>query len=120
MAQNQASKRNLTHLVGISLLAMGAAVLVTQSATLAWQFCVAVNVAATDSLGFLGSIGLASLRAFRILALDPSVLLSLMHRMLLSCSALIVMLIGIALLRKRATHVSAPDTRGGSALPKGD
>ena len=120
MARNQTSKRNLTELVGISLLVIGAAVLVAHSAAVAWQFHTALNVAATDSLGFLGSIGLASLRAFRVLALDHSVLLSVIHRILLSCSALIVMLIGIALLRMRTTDGSTPSTRGVSALAKGD
>ena len=120
MTRNQTSKRNLSGVVGISLLAIGSAVLVTYSAALAWQFHAALNSTAVDSLGFLGSIGLASLHAFRFVTLDHAVLLSVVHRILVLCSALIITLIGIALLPRRAARASAPGTRGVSALPKGD
>jgi hypothetical protein len=120
MTRNQASKRNLSSLVGIGLLAIGSAVLVTYSAALAWQFHAALNSAAVDSLGVLGGIGLASLHAFRFIALDHAVLLSVVHRILVLCSALIITLIGIALLPRRATRTTAPARRGASALPKGD
>ena len=120
MTRNQTSNRNLHGVVGIAMLIIGSAVLVTYSAALAWQFHAALNSAAVDSLGFLGSIGLASLHAFRIVALDHAVLLSVVHRILVLCSALIVTLIGIALLPKRATAATASGRRDGSALPKGD
>ena len=120
MTRNQSSKRNLSGVVGISLLAIGSAVLVTYSAALAWQFHAALNSAAVDSLGFLGGIGLASLHAFRFVTLDHAVLLSVVHRVLVLCSALIITLIGIALLPRRATRASAPVTSDVSALPKGD
>lgn len=120
MTRNQASKRNLSGVVGISLLAIGSTVLVTYSAALAWQFHTALNSAAVDSLGFLGGIGLASLHAFRFVTLDHAVLLSVVHRILVLCSALIITLIGIALLPRRAARASAPRPRGVSALPKGD
>jgi len=120
MTRNQTSNRNRRSLVGIAMLIIGSAVLVTYSAALAWQFHAALNSAAVDSLGFLGSIGLASLHAFRIVALDHAVLLSVVHRILVLCSALIVTLIGIALLPKRATAATASGRRDGSALPKGD
>jgi len=119
MTRNQTSKRNLSGAVGIALLTIGSAVLVTYSASLAWQFDAALNSTAVDSLGFLGSIGLASLHAFRLITLDHSVLLSVVHRILVLCSALIVTLIGIALLPKRATAATAPGSRDRSALPKG-
>jgi hypothetical protein len=120
MTRNQTPSRSGRHIVGIALLTIGSAVLVTYSAALAWQFHAALNSAAVDSLGFLGSIGLASLHAFRTVTFDHAVLLSLVHRILLLCSALIVTLIGFALLPKRATAATAPGTRGFSALPKGD
>jgi hypothetical protein len=120
MTRNQASKRNLSSVVGISLLAIGSAVLVTYSAALAWQFQAALSSTAVDSLGFLGGIGLASLHAFRFVALDHAVLLSVVHRILVLCSALIITLIGIALLPRRAARATAPSRRGVSALPKGD
>jgi hypothetical protein len=120
MTRNQTSNRNLRSLVGIAFLAIGSAVLVTYSAALAWQFHSALSSAAVDSLGFLGSIGLASVHAVRIVALDHAVLLSVVHRILVLCSALIVTLIGIALLPKRATAATAPGRRDGSALAKGD
>ena len=119
MTRNQTSNRNLRGVVGIAMLIIGSAVLVTYSAALAWQFHAALNSAAVDSLGFLGSIGLASLHAFRIVAFDHALLLSVVHRILVLCSALIVTLIGIALLPKRATAASS-GRRDGSALPKGD
>ena len=120
MTRNQTSKRNPSEVVGIALFAVGAAVLVSYSVVSACQFHAALNSSAVDSLGILGSIGLASLQAFRIIALDHVVLLSVVHRILVLCSALIVMLIGIALLPKRATDATAPARRDVSALPKGD
>jgi hypothetical protein len=120
MTGNQTSKRNFSGVVGIALLAIGSAVLVTYSAALAWQFHTALNSAAVDSLGFLGSIGLASLHAFRIVALDHAVLLSVLHRILVLCSALILTLIGVALVPKRATAATAPGRRNVSASPQGD
>jgi hypothetical protein len=89
MTRNQTSKRNLSSLVGISLLAIGSAVLVTYSAAPAWQFYATLDSIAVDSLGFLGSLALASLHAFRFVALDHAVLLSVVHRILVLCSALI-------------------------------
>ena len=120
MTRNQTSKRNLSGVVGISLLAIGSAVLVTYSAAMAWQLHAALDSAAVDSLGFLGGIGLASLHAFWFIALDHAVLLSVAHRILVLCSALTITLIGIALLPRRSARASAPGTRGVSALPKGD
>ena len=120
MTRNKTYKHDISGVVGISLLAVGSAVLVTYSAALAWQFHVALNSAAVDSLGFLGGIGLASLHAFRFVTFDHAVLLSVVHRILVLCSALIITLIGIALLPRRAARASAPGTRGVSALPKGD
>jgi hypothetical protein len=119
MTRNQTSKRNLSEVVGIALFAVGAAVLVSYSIASACQFHAALNSSAVDSLGILGSIGLASLHAFRIM-LDHAIVLSVVHRILVLCSALIVMLIGIALLPKRATDATTAGRRNASALPKGD
>ncbi|HXN53550.1 MAG TPA: hypothetical protein VN943_16580 [Candidatus Acidoferrum sp.] len=120
MTRRQTSKRNISSIVGAALLVIGSTVLVTYSAALGWQFQAALNNTAIDSLGFFGSVGLASLHAVRIVALDHAVLLSVMHRILVLCSALIVTLIGIALLLRRPTGVNALGRRGVSALPKGD
>ena len=120
MNRKQTSKRNFSEVLGLALLAIGMAVLVSYSATLAWQFHEVLNSASADSLGFLGSIGLASLHAFRLVMLDHAALLSVVHRMLVLCSALIVTLIGMALLPKPSTRASAPKERGVSAPPKGD
>jgi hypothetical protein len=120
MTRAQTSKRNFSGTVGASLLIIGSTVLVGYSATLAWQFQAALSSTAVDSLGFFGSVGLASLRAIRVVALDHAALLSVAHRILVLCSALIVMLTGIALLSKRAAGVTAPASRGSSELPKGD
>ena len=119
MARNQISNPTLMATMGTLLLATGAAVLVTYSAALAWQLHSAVNSVGSDSFGFLGSIGLASLHAVRVLTFDHSVLLPVMRRMLLSCSALIVMLIGIALRRKGGAPAAGGGSRDYSAL-KGD
>jgi hypothetical protein len=118
MTRTQHSKRNFRNLVGSAMLIIGSAVLVTYSAAIAWQFHSALDSSASDSLGFFGSIGLASLRAARLVMLDRSTLLSVVHRILVLCSALVVTLIGIALLRKRAN--SATGRRSLSTPPKGD
>jgi hypothetical protein len=120
MTQQPTSARNIRSKVGIGLLIIGSAVLVTYSAALAWQFQAALNSTAVNSLGCFGSIGLASLRAVRIVALDHRVLLSVLHRILVSCSALIVTLIGITLLRKRTAGATLRGRGDGSARPKGD
>jgi hypothetical protein len=120
MNRKQTSKRNFSEVLGFALLAIGMAVLVSYSATLAWQFHEALNSASADSLGFLGSIGLASLHAFRLVRLDHAALLSAVYRILVLCSALIVTLIGMALLPKRSAGPSAPGGRGVSAPLKGD
>jgi hypothetical protein len=120
MTRIQTSKRNFSGTVGATLLIIGSTVLVGYSAILAWQFQAALSSTAVDSLGFFGSVGLASLHAIRVVALDHAAVLSVVHRILVLCSALIVMLAGIALLSKRATGVTAPGSSGLSALPKGD
>jgi hypothetical protein len=120
MTQKTTSRRNIRGKVGTALLLIGSTVLVGYSAAQAWQFQAALNSTVADSLGFFGSIGLASLRAVRIVALDHTVLLSVVHRILVLCSALIVTLIGIALRPKRGTGVNTPCKRNVSALPKGD
>ena len=96
MTRKQTSKRNILGIMGAALLIGGSTVLVAYSAALAWRFHVALNSASLNSLGFFGSVGLASLHAVRIVALDHAVLLSVARRILVLCSALIVMLIGIA------------------------
>jgi hypothetical protein len=120
MTQEQTSKRNIRGIVGAALLIVGSMVLVAYSVAVSWQFHAALNSAASDSLGFFGSVGLASLHAVRIVAFDHAVLLSVARRILVLCSALIVTLIGVALLPKHAKGVTAPGTRGASALRKGD
>jgi len=101
MTQETTTGRNIRRTVGTALLLIGSAVLVGYSAALAWQFQVALDSATLDSLGFVGSVGLASLHAVRIVALDHAVLLSVLQRILVLCSALIVTLLGIALLPRR-------------------
>jgi hypothetical protein len=103
MTHEPTSRGNIRSTVGTALLLMGSTVLVAYSLALAWQFQAALNSTAMDSLGCFGSIGLASLHAVRIVALDHAVLLSVVYRILVLCSALIVTLIGIAVRPKRAT-----------------
>jgi hypothetical protein len=119
MTQETSTGRNIRSKVGAALLAIGSTVLVAYSAVLAWQFQAALDGTVMDSLGFFGSISLASLQAIRIVALDHAVLLSVVHRLLVLCSALIVTLIGIALLPKRGTGATLPGERD-TSLPKGD
>jgi hypothetical protein len=120
MTQNQTSGSNLSGRVGTSLFLFGSTILVIYSAALAWQFQVALDSTAIESLGYFGSIGLASLHAVRIAVLDHAALLSVLPRILVLCSTLIVTLIGIALMPKRARGTNAPSAGDGSALPEGD
>jgi len=115
MNRKQSSKRTF---IGFALLAIGMALLVSYSAPLAWQFSAAG--ASADSLGFLGSIGFASLHAFRLVMLDQAALVSVAYRILLLCSALMVTLIGMALVKRRSTGATALPRRGGATTPKGD
>jgi hypothetical protein len=111
MTQEPTTGRNIRSKLGTALLAIGSTVLVAYSAVLVWQFQAALDSAVMNSVGCFGSIGLASARAVRIVMLDHAVLLSVLHRILVLCSALIVTLIGIGLLPKR---------RRDETLPKGD
>lgn len=100
------------------MLIVGSAVLVTHSAAIAWQFHTAS--ASADSLGSWGSIGLASLHAFRLVMLDHAALLSVVHCMLVLCSALIMTLIGMALVAKRSKGATAPPSAVFPRRLKGD
>jgi hypothetical protein len=118
MTRKQTSKRHIQGIMGAALLIVGSTVLVAYSAALAWRFHVALNSASLNSFGFFGSVGLASLHAVRLVALDHAVLLSVARRILVLCSALIVMLIGIARVLKHGRHhdASAPPKGGGAWL----
>ncbi len=118
MTQKTTTGRNIRSKIGFALLLIGSTVLVGYSAAQAWQFQAALDSTVADSLGFFGSIGLASLHAVRIMALDHTVLLSVVHRILVLCSALIVTLIGVGLLPKRGTGATLRGKR--DALRKGD
>jgi hypothetical protein len=102
------------------MLIVGSAILVTYSAVIAWQFHTALNNSAIDCLGLFGSIGLASLHVIQAVTLDHAVLLSVAHHILILFSAFLVMLVGIALLRRRAASANAPGRRRLSAPPRGD
>jgi hypothetical protein len=101
MTYEPTSRGGIRSTAGTALLLMGSTVLVAYSLALAWQFQAALSSTAMDSLGCFGSIGLASLHAVRIVALDHAVLLSVVYRILVLCSALIVTLIGIAVRPRR-------------------
>ena len=120
MTRETTFTRNIRGTVGTALLIIGSTVLVAYSSVLAWQFRAALDNTAMDSLGFFGSIGLASLRAVRIVVLDHAVLLSVVHRILVLCSALVMTLIGIGLLPRRGKGAMLPGKGDAPALPKGD
>jgi hypothetical protein len=120
MTRKQTSQRNIRSIMGAALLMIGSTVLVGYSAALTWQFGAALNSTATESLGFFGTIGLTSLHAVSVMTLDHAVLLSVARRILVLCSALIMALIGIALLRTRVRGVAAPARGAASELAGGD
>src|SRR5258707_12066625 len=111
MTQEPTCRRNIRSTVGTALLLIGSTALVAYSAALAWQFQAALNSTGIDSLGCFGSIGLASLQAVRIVALDHTVLLSVMYPIFVLYSALIVTLIGNALLWETDKGGPAPGPR---------
>jgi hypothetical protein len=111
MTQETISRHSIRGKVGAALLLIGSTILVGYSAILGWQFQTALDSTAVDSLGCFGSIGVASLRLVRIVALDHAALFWVIHRMLVLCSALIVALIGVALLPKRGTSATLPSKR---------
>lgn len=120
MTRNQTSQRNIRSMTGAALLMIGSTVLVAYSAALTWQFSAALNSTVTESLGFFGTIGLTSLHAVRVVTLDHAALLSVAWRILVLCSALIMALIGIALLPRRVRGVTAPARGAASELAGGD
>jgi len=120
MDRNQTSKRNLKGMAGNVLLVIGSAVLVAYSAALTWQFHSALNRLSADSLGFLGSAGLASLHAMRVMVFDHAVLISVLHHILVLSFALMLMVIGIALRPRMAARRTAPGRRNLRTRPEGD
>jgi hypothetical protein len=120
MTQETTSNGNIRGTIGTALLLIGSTILVGYSAVLAWRFQAALDASVVDSLGYFGNIALASMQAVRIVMLDHALLLSVLHRILVLCSALIVTLIGIDLLPKRGKGAVLGGKREASALPKGD
>jgi hypothetical protein len=119
MARNQNPKGSFSSFLGAAMLIVGSAVQVIYSAALAWQYHEALS-RAVDSVGLLGTVGLASLRVVRAATLDHAALLSVAHHILILFSAFVVMLVGITLLRRRAAGLIASDRRNLSAPPTGD
>lgn len=119
MAGKQATKNNLRGKVGSILLVTGATVLVVYSAALAWQFQAALSSANNDAFGLLGNVGMASLRAVRVVVFDHSVMVLVARRILVLCSALMVTLIGIALLPKREARTATLMERNVSTRSEG-
>ena len=98
----------------------GSAVMVAYSAAIAWRLHMLLNSEALDSLGLLGSLGLASLHAVRAMALDHSIVLSLALHVLILFSAFLVMLVGIALMPRGTAGVIVPGEHNLPAPRKGD
>lgn len=117
MTQTQNS--NFRSLVGIAMLAIGSAVLLMYSAAMAWQFRAALTSGAIDSLGLLASIGFASLRVFHAVTLDHAAVLLVLRHILVLFSAFLVMLVGIAVLPRRAAGVNGSAARNLSVPRKG-
>jgi hypothetical protein len=74
----------------------------------------------SSPLSVYAGLGMASLNAFQAVAFDHSPFLPIALRMLVLFSAFTMTLIGIVLLPKRTTGMTAPGLRSLSALPKGD
>jgi hypothetical protein len=120
MTQETTSNGNIRGTIGTALFLIGSTILVGYSAALAWQFQAALNATVVDSLGCFGNLALASVRAVRIVMLDHTVLLSVLHSILVLCSALIGTLIGIALLPKRGVSATLSGSSRVPARVKGD
>ncbi len=115
-----ASGRNLTNRIGLTLVGMGSTVLVAYSAVLAWQFHAALNASALDALGSFASMGLASLRALQVVALDHTALLSVVHRILVLCSAFVLVVVGAMLARSRSSRLPAASKSASPVSPEGE
>lgn len=120
MTNIQNSRQNFRTFLGITMLILGSAVLVTYSAVMAWQFQEALTSSATDSLGLLASIGLASLRVVRAVTLDHAAVLSALRHILVLFSAFLVTLAGLALLPRRASGVNASGRPSFPTPPRGE
>ena len=120
MTQIQNSKRSFRSFLAATMLTVGSGVLLTYSVLMAWQFHSALDSGAVDSLGWVGSIGFASLRVVRAVTLGHAVVLSTLRHILVLFSAFVVTLAGIALLPRRASGVNAPGHRNLSAPAEED
>jgi hypothetical protein len=120
MMQIQNSNHNFRSFAGTAMLIIGSAVLLTYSAVMAWQFHVALGSGAVDSLGCFETLGFASLRVVRAVALDHAAVLSALRHILVLFSAFLVTLGGIALLRGRAFGVKASGRPNFPAPPRGE
>jgi hypothetical protein len=107
---------NIRTFTGIALLALGSTVMITYAGAFAWR----LEGTLSSPTSLYAGLGMASLSIFQALAFEHSLFFSIAPRMLVLFSALTMTLIGIALLPKRSTGVTAPGMRTLSALPKGD
>lgn len=116
MTRKQQQNHSIRSISGAVLLALGSAVMVSYVGIFAWRFEGTLD----SSLGVCAGLVMASLHAFQALAFDDSLFFSIALRMLVLFSAFTVTLIGVALLKRRATGVTAPGRPGVTAPPKGD
>jgi hypothetical protein len=108
-------RRNL----GLALLVLGTAVMLRQAGMVIWHVYSALN----DSVGPLRGLGFGSMHAMQRLAFDSGVAGLILRWILLSFTALVGTVIGIALLKRDAGLTdgrASTNSPAGGGLPWGE
>jgi hypothetical protein len=93
---------NSKSITGLALMIVGSIVMLAYVGMLALQVRAFLNASPTDLLGSGIGLGLASVRLIPSLAFNHGALFSWLGKMLVSFSALVVIVAGLALLQNRS------------------
>jgi hypothetical protein len=106
MTQGEESSRNRKARVGIALIMLGFLLLLGNLGLIAAQLPQFVASLESQAMGVPAAVSLTLLRLFRTIAFHPAALLPLVCGILVVSFALIGILLGVILLRKRTVETA--------------
>ena len=106
MAQARKGSRNGRTQVGIAFVTLGFLLLFGKLGVLAVQFPAFLTGLGIEALGIPAALSLSLLRLFRTIAFHPAALFPLVYGILVLSFALVGILSGLVLLRKRSVETA--------------
>ncbi len=100
MTSAQSKTHSISNILGIGLLVFGALLSYVRLESATQQLSGMLQGYGAEAFGLLPAVGLASARLLQDWTLDPTSTLPMFARFLLSCWPVVVILFGVALLRK--------------------